>query len=197
MITQSLFPTAVSFFKYEELTDKEKKVLVEQDKRINEGNSTSVNHYILKNEKLSKLKKFIDACLKEYLDTIYNPSKNVEVYVTQSWCNYTKENEYHHSHTHPNSFISGVFYVQADRKKDKIYFSREKKNVIDLPPVNYNLFNSKNWWFETHTNDLILFPSHLEHMVSKVEGKERISLSFNTFIKGELGDDFDLTSLHL
>ena len=46
------------------------------------------------------------------------------------------------------------------------------------------------------TNDLVLFPSNLVHMVEKVVGKERISLSFNTFLKG-IGENKELTGLHL
>jgi hypothetical protein len=34
-------------------------------------------------------------------------------------------------------------------------------------------------------------------MVERVIGKERISLSFNTFLKGYIGEDKELTGLHL
>jgi hypothetical protein len=34
-------------------------------------------------------------------------------------------------------------------------------------------------------------------MVKTVVGKERISLSFNTFLKGYIGEDIELTGLHI
>ena len=197
MITHSLFPTAVTFFKYDGITEKETKFLIKQETRNNTGNTTSINKNILQNKEMKKLKQFIDKSLKEYFQNIYTPKNNVEPYITQSWCNYTKEGQFHHKHAHPNSFISGVFYVQADKEKDKIYFYKNTYETIDLPTEEYNSYNSKSWWFETHTNDLIIFPSNLVHMVEKVVGKERISLSFNTFLKGYIGENNESTGLAL
>jgi len=197
LITHSLFPTAVTFFQYEGITEKETKFLVKQKTRSNTGNTTSIDNNILENKEMKKLKQFIEKSVKEYFKNIYQPKNNVEPYITQSWCNYTKEGQFHHKHAHPNSFISGVFYVQADKTKDKIYFYKEEYKQIKVPAKEYNLFNSGSWWFETGTNDLVIFPSSLIHMVEKVVGKERISLSFNTFLKGYIGEDTELTGLHI
>ena len=179
------------------MTKKEIKFLVEQKKRSNQGNTTSIDNNILENKEMKKLKQFIEKSLKEYFQNIYVPKNNVEPYITQSWCNYTNEGQYHHKHAHPNSFVSGVFYVQADRTKDKIYFFKEEYKQIRITAKEYNHFNSESWWFETGTNDLVLFPSNLTHMVAKIVGKERISLSFNTFLKGYIGEDIELTGLHI
>ncbi len=192
-----MFPTAVTFFKYKGITEKEIKFLVEQETRSNTGNTTSIDNNILKNREMKEIKQFIEKCLKDYFKNIHAPKNSVEPYITQSWCNYTKEGQFHHKHAHPNSFISGVFYVQADKAKDKIYFFKEDYKQIRIPAKEYNLFNSESWWFETGTNDLVIFPSDLIHMVEKVVGKERISLSFNTFIKGSIGENTELTGLHL
>lgn len=179
------------------MTEKETKFLTGQETRSNQGNTTSIDNNILENKEMKKLKQFIEKSLKEYFQNIYVPKNKVEPYITQSWCNYTKEGQFHHKHAHPNSFVSGVFYVQADRKKDKIYFYKDNYQQIKIPAKNYNLFNSESWWFETGTNDLVLFPSNLTHMVEKVVGKERISLSFNTFLKGYIGENKELTGLNL
>ena len=197
MITHSLFPTAVTFFQYKGITEKEIKFITEQKTRDNTGNTTSIDNNILNNKEMKKLKQFIEKSVKEYFKNIYQPKHNVEPYITQSWCNYTKEGQFHHKHAHPNSFISGVFYVQADKTKDKIYFYKEEYKQIKISAKEYNPFNSDSWWFETGANDLVIFPSNLIHMVEKVVGKERISLSFNTFLKGYIGEDIDLTGLHI
>jgi len=45
---------------------------------------------------------------------------------------------------------------------------------------------------------LMMFPSRLEHsVITKKESNNRISLAFNTFIKGDLGDQIGLTRLVL
>jgi hypothetical protein len=46
------------------------------------------------------------------------------------------------------------------------------------------------------TGDIILFPSSLTHMVETKEGTNtRISLAFNVFIKGTVGNNKNLTEL--
>lgn len=70
--------------------------------------------------------------------------------------------------------------------------------MIKLPPEQWNVWNSESWWFEAGTGTLILFPSSLTHMVQAVEGEQtRISLSFNTFPVGLVGEEIDLTGLKL
>ena len=130
MIEYPLFPTLVTFSKYKGLTQKEIKFLIQQEERGNKGNTTSVDTNILNNKKMEKLKKFIEKSVQEYFQNIYVPKNKVEPYITQSWCNYTKEGQYHHKHEHPNSFVSGVFYVQADRTKDKIYLCLQSHTIV-------------------------------------------------------------------
>jgi hypothetical protein len=94
--------------------------------------------------------------------------------------------------------VSGVFYPQANRETDKIYFYKDGFQQIKLPPENWNIWNSESWWFDVGTGDLLLFPSGLTHMVEPVQGDQtRISLSFNTFPLGLVGDEVDLTSLQI
>jgi hypothetical protein len=94
--------------------------------------------------------------------------------------------------------VSGVFYPQANRETDKIYFYRDGFQQIKFPPSDWNVWNSESWWFEVGTEDLVLFPSSLTHMVETVKGEDtRISLSFNTFPVGLVGEEMDLTGLKL
>ena len=47
-----------------------------------------------------------------YNDLKYN--KIVQPYITQSWLNTTNQNEAHHQHEHPNSFLSGVDLIKIE-----------------------------------------------------------------------------------
>lgn len=195
----NLFPTPVGMYKLErDLTAKELSFLKKQETRNNTGNTTSINNTILKSKELTQLRDFIETKVSEYFTTVYNPKHNVNLKITQSWANYTEPGQYHHKHEHPNSFVSGVFYVQADKAKDRIYFYRNGYQQIKFPPSDWNVWNSESWWFEVGTCDLVLFPSSLTHMVPTVESDQtRISLSFNTFPVGNVGEEMDLTGLQL
>jgi hypothetical protein len=99
---------------------------------------------------------------------------------------------------HPNSFVSGVFYPQSDKETDKIYFYKDGYEPLKIPTQNYNNWNSDSWWLEADPGRLYLFPSSLNHMVETVNGTDtRISLSFNTFPVGIVGEDSELTGLRL
>jgi uncharacterized protein (TIGR02466 family) len=195
----NLFPTPVGRYELgRDLTAKEFSFLKNQETRSNMGNTTSKDNTILKNKELTKLRDFLETSISEYFKTVYNPKHQVNLKITQSWTNYTENGQYHHKHAHPNSFVSGVFYVQANKEKDKIYFYRDAYQQIKFPPSEWNVWNSESWWFEVGTGDLILFPSSLTHMVETVQHDQtRISLSFNTFPVGVVGDEMDLTGLQL
>jgi len=194
----SIFPTPVAKFELgREFSPEEMAFVAEQPTHKNMGNTTSNDRYVLRHDTMASLKAFVDASVAEYLRSIYAPKHDVSLRLTQSWLNYTKPGEFHHKHAHPNSFVSGVLYLKAAKERDKIYFYRDGYQQIKLPTDQYNLHNSESWWFEVGTGELILFPSSLTHMVETVQGDERVSLAFNTFPVGYVGEEESLTALHL
>jgi uncharacterized protein (TIGR02466 family) len=199
MAIHNLFPQPIGLYKLDrDLTEKEIIFIKNQETRPNMGNTTSINNTILRHKAMTKLRDFIETKVAEYFKTIYNPKHNVNLRITQSWTNYTELGQWHHKHAHPNSFVSGVFYPQANRKTDKIYFYKDGFQQIKFPPEDWNIWNSESWWFDVGTGDLILFPSSLTHMVEAVQGNQtRISLSFNTFPVGSIGEEVSLTELKI
>ena len=195
----NVFPTAVGWYRNEKnITEKQKKYISELERKPNEGNQTSAYRTVLKEKKLQTLHNWIQNQVENYYEEVYKPQKDNEIYITQSWCNYTDKGQFHHKHAHPNSFLSGIYYVNVNPKLDKIFFFRDGYERIDIPARDWNHWNSKSWWFNIDNDVLVIFPSYLTHMVQQVEAEEtRISLSFNTFIKGYIGDDDSLTGLHL
>jgi uncharacterized protein (TIGR02466 family) len=200
--THGVFPTPVVFTNIDrEFTVKEKKYLEEQGKNThsNMGNLTSNYRYILRDKEMKDIAKSIDEAVDYFFQNIMSPKhKDVKLYTTQSWLNYTEEGQYHHKHSHPNSIVSGVFYIDSDPENDKIFFYKDGYKQIKFPSENFNPFNSESWWFPVKTGDIILFPSHFTHMVETKNGKNRrTSLAFNTFAKGYIGMEEELTALHL
>ena len=197
----SIFPTPVYISKINrELTNKELSFInkIKSDCNKNEGNITSNDNYILNNKEFKNLKQEIDSRVQDYFDKVISPSNNIEPYITQSWLNYTETNQFHHKHTHPNSLVSGVFYINCDDKFDKIKFFNDGYKTIKPEIKDWNVWNSESWWFSVKTGDIILFPSSLTHMVETKQGDNtRISLAFNVFIKGTFGNNKSLTELIL
>jgi uncharacterized protein (TIGR02466 family) len=199
MLIENLFPTPIGFFDFEEgLTSDQMDFLMGQDQRPNDGNTSSVDKYILKHKILANLATFIEQSIHEYLMTTICPKHDVHMRITQSWLNWTKPGQYHHKHAHPNSLISGCFYVNANKETDKILFYRDGYSQIKFPPVEWNQYNSESWWYPVESNGIVLFPSSLTHMVQTVGGEDiRVSLAFNTFPVGYVGEENELTALHL
>ena len=198
-----LFPVPIMLCELgRNLTKKEHSKITEfcSNTTENVSNRTSKNSYVLEDKALSNLHDDIQLLINEYVKEIINPINNINPYITQSWLNITKAGEYHHKHSHANSYISGVFYIEADEHNDAIKFFKpcNQYQQIKLEPKDWNLYNSDSWWFSVKKGLIVLFPSYLEHMVEIKQGNnKRISLAFNTFIKGNLGSKKDLTELIL
>jgi hypothetical protein len=196
-----IFPTPVYMSKLDrELTKKELSFIDKSklDHYKNEGNITSNDNYILNQKVFSSLKEDLYLRVQDYFNKVLSTTDAVTPFITQSWLNYTETNQYHHKHEHPNSLVSGVFYVNCHEEFDKIKFFRSGYQTIKPEIKDWNLYNSESWWFTVKTGDIILFPSSLTHMVETKEGDNtRISLAFNVFIKGTIGNNKNLTELIL
>ena len=194
-----IFPTPIYISKLNRKLTKKELSFIDRTKLDiykNEGNTTSNDNYILNNKSFKDLKIELDLTVQDYFNKIICSSNNIMPYITQSWLNYTETNQYHHKHQHPNSLVSGVFYINCDEKFDKIKFFNDGYKIIKPEIKDWNIWNSESWWFSVKTGDIILFPSSLTHMVETKEGTNtRISLAFNVFIKGTVGNNKSLTEL--
>ena len=200
-VINGIFPTPIYMSKLDrKLTPLELKFVDKNKKDFykNEGNITSNNNYILNEKPFVNIKKELDLRVQDYFDKVISTANNITPYITQSWLNYTETNQFHHKHQHPNSLVSGVFYINCDDKFDKIKFFKEDYKTIKPEIKDWNIWNSESWWFSVKTGDIILFPSSLTHMVETKQGDNtRISLAFNVFIKGTFGSNKNLTELIL
>ena len=197
---ENLFPTPIGRLDLNKpLTKKEIQFINGLKRRPNTGNETSADNYIFKHKELKRVSDLIDKVINEYYKEVYSPANDVRLYVTQSWANYSKTGTYHHRHHHPNSIVSGVLYVNAINELDRIYFyNNNKEPMLKVPVKEWNAWNSLSWWLPVATNNIVLFPSTLEHMVENViNTDERVSISFNTFVIGTVGDNKELTELIL
>ena len=196
-----LFPTPVGLYDLEPLTEEQHSWIASQPTKSNKHNRISADKNVLDNEIMAPIRSQIETFLLQYFREAVTESNSAGLKITQSWCNYTGLNQAHHKHHHPNSVVSGVYYPQTTAE-DKIYFynSRLDREALSVETPTYTQFNSKTWWLPTPKDRLVLFPSSLEHSVNprtETDVPDRISLSFNTFFTGEIGQIDDATYLAL
>lgn len=201
--TEMIFPKTIRVYTFNrKFTDEEMALIsVERNnprRNGNQSNYLSESNRVLDRPGLSQLKATIQEALNDYLREILKAKNDTSLYITQSWINYTYGGQWHHPHTHPNSFLSGVLYFKTN-PADRIVFENVREFAfLRIEPTEYTVHNSDNWSISARVGDLLIFPSTLAHSVPiKTTDDERISLSFNTFIRGKLGEDLNLTGLEL
>ena len=159
-------------------------------------NRQSEDTFLLDKPELANVRAFIEAKLHKFVTEIM--ASTDKLVITQSWLNKNKKGESHHEHVHPNSMVSGVWYPQIHESLPPIQFRSKHQRDVSLQTEKYNTFNSATFMLPMKRGELILFPSNLTHSVPiNLTDQERISLSFNSWPKGSMGDERSLTYLPL
>ena len=159
-------------------------------------NFKSADSYLLEIEELKNIKNFFYESLNKYTKNISNSDQRLVI--TQCWANKNPPGSKHHEHVHPNSILSGVFYLRQDKTLPPIQFSKAIQHAMKLDPKKYTVLNSETFLLPCVDGELLLFPSSLKHSVPINQGHEsRISLSFNTFSVDTLGSEESLTHLDI
>ena len=159
---------------------------------------SSNDQYILRNKKLKRLQKDIQGCVDDYKNEVM--SCDQELYITNSWVNFLLPQIKFPIHHHSNSLVSGVYYIKTDKDMPNIEFEHPNTHLWRLTwkrkEYKYGNYLSSN--VTIRDNMLILFPSTIWHSVSKnLSSTTRVSLSFNTFLRGALDSNDFLAELTL
>ena len=134
----------------------------------------------------------IRAVLQENLDNffriVFKTSNDVQLKITQSWLTSSVKGQSHHAHTHPNSIVSGVLYINLAPHDGISFYRNEDNQWYELLRKEDSYYNAYRYFIQTSVGDIVLFPSNVQHGVQQVtENIERVSLSFNSFFSGEMG----------
>jgi len=184
-----------------DLSEKEKEREKKSFEKMELVKRTKDDTYIF-DTKLDGIKKFCEEHIDTYINEIISPKNSeLDFYITQSWLNVLSPGGIHPIHYHSNSIISGVFYVSTV-KGDAIQFydiNTAVKDRTKIEPGKTNLWNACQQNLGIENNVLLLFPSWIGHGVNQNISKitDRISISFNVFVKGTIGEYYTLDNLNL
>ena len=102
--------------------------------------------------------------------------------ITACWANVSAPGAAHRTHSHPNNFLSGVYYVQTHAGADTINFHdpRPQTAIIRPPVTGLTAENADQVVVTVKDGTLLLFPAWLQHSVdANRSDRERTSVSFN------------------
>lgn len=166
----------------------------------NIANNRSADTHVLDAPEMRSIREILEEHINQFAWKVISADPKFTFYITQSWLNYTKKGQHHHRHMHTNSLISGTLYIQAHRKVDSICFHRQSasQQQILVESEQLNEYNTPVMSYSVGAGDLIFFPSNVLHSVDAVDDdRTRVSLAFNTFVRGELGSEERLNSLNV
>lgn len=102
--------------------------------------------------------------------------------ITGCWANISPPGDGHRPHTHPNNYLSGVYYVHTEEGSNTISFDdpRPQTNIIAPATSEITDQNAGQIHITARNGLLILFPSWLQHQVPRNRSQNpRVSIAFN------------------
>jgi uncharacterized protein (TIGR02466 family) len=102
--------------------------------------------------------------------------------ITGCWANLYAPGAAHRAHSHPNNYLSAVYYVRTWPGADSINFHdpRSQAGVIRPPVTELTSANTDQVVVRVRNGTLLVFPAYLQHSVDANAGTEsRVSVSFN------------------
>ncbi|MGH8432539.1 MAG: 2OG-Fe(II) oxygenase family protein, partial [Solimonas sp.] len=102
--------------------------------------------------------------------------------ITGCWANVSAPGAKHGTHSHPNNYLSGVYYVRIREGADTINFHDPRPQIgIMRPPVGaLTAENTDQVVVKVKDGTVLLFPAWLQHSVdANRSGHLRISVAFN------------------
>jgi len=143
---------------------------------------------VLACDEMKEVRDFITSQVEHYFYNICGMDYDVKPELTSSWANIHIQNDWTLRHSHPNSIISGVWYLSTSEETGSLLIHREDGlfgNQIDFNRRENNYLNSEPVYLRPNVGTLYLFPSTLKHSVdANLDTNERISLAFNYMMRG-------------
>lgn len=147
----------------------------------------TIDLFLHKDPNLKNLYLWINECIDQFHKSFQFDCDEFKIMI--SWANKTAPGGEHHVHTHPNSYVSGIYYISS--KGSPTAFSDPRLTMNSLivgTPTNWLL---RPWISESQDGTLLLFPSWLEHYTIPAAGSDeddafRYTISLNVIPTGKV-----------
>lgn len=198
-----LFPTVVREFQlhgFEKDNDELLKKILEKEARSRPTYDTSSRNWQT-DDFLHKEPEFAwlcDAAVKlgkQYIDFMQYEYDDLVMH--EMWANVYRREEDLHMHNHPNSFLSGVYYMTDNNSDIEFYDPRTDVRSVIMPAMFSNFFNAFNYSINPKKGLMIFFPSWLKHSVIPQPSGFRVSIAFNLMLEGKIGSRHDKNQTQL
>ena len=161
-----------------------------QGPKNKEGNALhprqTLDSHLEKREEYSFFYDWVRECLKDYHEHYKLQTENLRICL--SWANKSPKMNEHRGHFHPNSWLSGIYYV-SDGCTPTFFESPVSQRKTGIVVKSDSVLDHNTWQSPSETGCLILFPSWLEHYTAITEfGGTRITISLNVMPQGLTSD---------
>lgn len=147
---------------------------------LDKGEKWQTDQDLHLHDEYSELVKYINFGIEQALEFL---SVKYDSYsITGCWANISEVKARHMTHTHPNNFLSGVYYVETGPGSDTITIDdpRPQASVIRPDVKQSRVENAHQMHLKVRSGSLILFPSWLPHSVDyNLSSGRRTSIAFN------------------
>lgn len=151
--------------------------------RSNEGGWHS-NTNIMDDPKFSQYKEFLEKYITKCFERFVIDQSIIRI--DTSWANINPPGTSNTLHHHPSCDVSGCIWIKAEKDAGALRmlnpneFTQDGLLIVSNDDIKERYKYSSNYYFNPIEGNLILFPSHLFHSVTKNMSKEdRISIAFN------------------
>jgi uncharacterized protein (TIGR02466 family) len=139
------------------------------------------------------ISEFVNICKAELSGVFdYLKVEYEDIEINNMWANITKNDYYHSLHVHPNSFYSGLIYLQVPKYTMPTTLANPH-NMFKMIEPNYTgdtVETRQSYDCYPEFSKMALWDSTIPHMVpndiSKNPNEERISLAFTAIAKGQV-----------
>ncbi len=153
----------------------------------NDNNTISDVKFLNQKEDFKDIHNWFSYCVDNVIRELDLPFN--KLVITESWSNKAEKQQWHHTHKHPNSYLSGIFYLTTSDSGGFTWFSDRNiwyKHHLVEDNLNDNVFNENKHLVITkekpEAGKLILFPSFVQHSVDNHNDDEpRYTIAFNTY----------------
>lgn len=156
----------------------------------------SKNQNILLDERYKTIRDYCDSAMSQYVYDILKVSSKVNLKLVCSWVLIGYPGSLTHKHLHQNSVFSGIFYLKSGKESGDLLLTHPLSIPTAFSPTvfpnleEYNILNSRVFVVTPKTNDIIIFPSHVYHEVTRnISDEVRCCIAFNYFLDGQISND--------